>query len=80
MMRSVVASMAVEKANYILADMFGERIIDIARAVYIRNRALTVACLSSVSAQEIRLYESKIVGEINKRMGDIVVDKIKYLA
>ncbi|MBU1613367.1 MAG: DciA family protein [bacterium] len=79
-MRSVVASMVVEKANHVLANMFGEHIIDFARAVYLKNKALTVACLSSVSAQEIRLHESKIVEEINKKMGDSVVDKIKYLA
>ena len=79
-MRGVVASMAVEKANHVLANMFGEHIIDIARAVYIRNKALTVACLSSVSAQEIRLHEGAIVEEINKKMGDKIVDKIKYLA
>lgn len=79
MMRGVVASMAVEKANHILANMFGENIIDFARAIFIKDKSLTIACLSSVASQEIRMQEAKLIAEINEKMGSDVVHKVKFL-
>ncbi len=80
LLRGISAAMTVEKANQILIKFFGEKIIDIAQAVYIKNRILSIACLSSVAAQEIKINEEKIIDEINQVAGQIAVAKIRYLA
>lgn len=79
LLRSVNAVMTIETANHILSQLFGEKIIDMARAVYIKNRALTIACLSTVAAQEIKLNEAKIINLINKKTQSLIVDKIRYI-
>lgn len=80
LMRGVLASLIVEKANGALIELLGEKSVDCARAVYFKNHILTVACLSSVAAQEIKLYEAKIIDEINRQVGRAMVAKIRYLA
>ncbi len=79
LIRGINAAMAVEKANRVLADFFGEKIIDTTRAVYLKNHTLTIACLSSVAAQEMRLHEVNIIAEINRKIGKEEVQKIRFL-
>lgn len=79
-LRGAISAMTVEKANQILVGLFGEQIIDIARAVYVKNNILTIACLSSSATQEIKLYEAKIIDEINKKIGSGGIEKIRFLA
>jgi len=80
LIRGVNAAMTVEKANNVLVDLFSEQIIDIARAVYVKNSALTIACLSSSAIQEIKLYEAKIIEEINKKTAPGTIEKIRFLS
>lgn len=72
--------MVVEEANEVLFQLFGEESKKYARAMYIKDKALAIACLSSVMAQEIRLNQQLIVEKINKKLGQKIVEKIKYLS
>lgn len=78
--RGVRASLVVEAANETLVAVLGAGAADYARAVYVKNGTLAIACLSSVAAQEIKINEQKIIAEINKRAGNTVVEKLAYLA
>ena len=80
LIRGINAAMTVEKVNLILAGLFGEKIIDTARAVYLKNHVITIACLSSVAAQEMRLHEAEIIEQINKKTEAGTVQKIRFLA
>lgn len=76
--RQVLAAQAVEIFNQIIAEMFGENILKKARAISLRNKVLTVSCLSSVLVQEIYLKRNKIIRELNKRLGQEIIEKIKF--
>lgn len=80
LLRGALAALSVEAANDVLLEMFGERSVNSARALYVKKQILSIACLSSIMAQEIRLREKQIISGINKRLGRTTVEKIRYLA
>ncbi len=80
LLRGVSASLAVETANELLVGIFGAKIKEHASAAYLKNSVLSIACLGSTAAQEIRLREREIVDKINKKMGFSAVKKIKYMS
>lgn len=77
--RGVEANLVVDSANAVIAEIFGSEIAKYTKAVYVKKGVLTLACLSSVAAQEIRLHESEIIGKINQKVRAGSVEKIKYL-
>jgi hypothetical protein len=58
---------------------WGDKTKDQVKALYLRNRILTVACLSSSVAQEVQLNAHIFIKDLNKEFG-AVVDKIRFLA
>ena len=78
--RGVEANMIVEAANAVICDIFGAEIARYAKAVHVKNRVLTLACLSSAAAQEIRFHDKDIIGRINVKVHANSVEKIRYLA
>ena len=78
--RGVDASMIVEQANGIILNLLGPEAKNIVQAVYFKNAVLTLACLSSTTAQEIRLSEKEIIKKINNFCGAERVNKLRYLA
>ena len=78
--KHVEASMVVEKTNEILKEFFGAESTRFAQAVYFKDRTITITCLSSVMAQEIKLNEKKIITALNNKFGGQTVEKIRYLA
>ncbi|MFH1789469.1 MAG: DciA family protein [bacterium] len=77
--RGVSAALVVDSANIILKRYFGSEITKRISAVHFKNQTLTLACLSSTSAQEIRLRETKILNELNEKFGLNTIKKITYL-
>ena len=78
--KHVEASMVVEKTNEVLLEFFGVESKRFAQAVYFKERTISITCLSSVMAQEIRLNEKKIITAINNKLGGQTLEKIRYLA
>lgn len=78
--KHVEASLVVEKTNDVLAELFGMESRRFAQAVYFKDRAITITCLSSVMAQEIKLNEKKIIPAINHKLGGQTVKKVRYIA
>ncbi|OGH70347.1 MAG: hypothetical protein A2754_00250 [Candidatus Magasanikbacteria bacterium RIFCSPHIGHO2_01_FULL_47_8] len=80
LLRGVSAALTIEAANEFLATLFGAAIKDHASAAYIKSGVLSIACLGSTVAQEIKLREKQIIQKINEKMGFTAVKKIKYLS
>mgnify|MGYP001591167779 CR=1 FL=1 len=78
--KHVEATVVVEKTNDVLVELFGAESRRFAQAVYFKDRTISITCLSSVMAQEIRLNEKKILPTINNKLGGQTVEKIRYLA
>lgn len=76
----VGASVVLEKFMKIASEMWpNEDIQKGVKPLYVKSRTLTVACLSSVLAQDIKLKERTIIEKLNKEMGESLVDRIRYL-
>lgn len=78
--KHVEAAIVVEKTNEVLREFFGPESTRFAQAVYFKDRTISITCLSSVMAQEIKLNERKIILSINNKLGGQTVEKIRYLA
>jgi len=72
-------SQVVEEAKVVLSNLFGEELALATNPLFVKNRTLTISCASSAMAQEIRLNQTKIVEELNKKLGRNEVDRIRYL-
>lgn len=75
----VEAAMVCEKFNELAMGIWGQKVENKIRAMYIKNKLLTVACLSSVLAQEVRLKEARLVRGLNEYFDNEVVQRIRIL-
>lgn len=78
--KQIEASKAVEIAKEVFVELFSKDLAQHAVPLFLKNRTLTVSCTSSAMAAEIRLRQSDIVKKINARLGERLVDRIRYLA
>ncbi|HYE59836.1 MAG TPA: DUF721 domain-containing protein [Candidatus Kapabacteria bacterium] len=77
--KQVEASQVVQYAEEVFQELFGGEAKNV-KALFLKNRTLTITCTSSVIAQEIRLNQPSIVQKINDKLGKVEVDRIRYLA
>ncbi len=77
--KSVTAALVCDEFNRLILDKWGKKIKDTARAMYLKDKTLTVACLSSVVAQEIKMKETELLNELKAKFGDGVVEKLRLL-
>ena len=80
LMRGVAGAMAVEEASRLLISIFGSTASNTCQVMPIKNRVLLIACLSSVLEDDIKKREKEIVNSINRKIGECVVEKIRFLA
>lgn len=76
--RGVKAALVIEKFHKVIKNIWGKNILEQVKALYLKDKKLTIACVSSVAAQEIRLRESEILEELNKEFGQGAVEKLRY--
>ncbi|MFH1456729.1 MAG: DciA family protein [Patescibacteria group bacterium] len=65
--KSIHASLVCEEFDKILQEKWGSIGSSKAKALYYKDKILTIASLSSVMAQEIKLHENEILQELNKK-------------
>lgn len=75
-MRSAVASLAVEKANEVLKNIFGKEILEFIKAAHVKEKTLTIEVKSSSAAAEIRLNQENILNELNDLIAPERLEKI----
>lgn len=79
-MRGVLSAGAVDVANIFIESQWGEEGKKLAKAVYIKEGNLVIACLSSVMAQEMKFKEADLIAKINAQFGKNMVKKVRYLS
>lgn len=79
LMKGVISSLVIEYFHELMKEKWGDKIEEQARALHVKNNILTVACISSVIASEIRLNETDFINRINQKFGIEIVKKIKYM-
>ncbi len=79
-MQGVLSAAAVDMANIFIEEYWGENGKKLAKAVYIKNGNLVIACLSSIMAQELRMREAELLAKVNAKCGSSMVQNIRYLS
>jgi hypothetical protein len=74
----VTAALACEEFDKIVRQMWGEIGATKVKALYLKDNVLTIASLSSVMAQEIKLNEREILAELKTKFG-ASVERIRYV-
>lgn len=77
--RQVEAALLIEKAQGIIEKLLPSGVNKMTKVLYLRNQNLTIACLNSALAQEIKLYEREIIAKINKDFGKEVIKNLRFL-
>ncbi len=77
--RQIEAAIVVEEATNILSKIIGKEAANRVRIMHLKDKALTIACLSSVLSQEIKLHQQELVNKLNKKFGREIVEKIRFL-
>ena len=80
MARNVTAALTCEEFNKLIIELWGKKMENMARAVYLKDKVLNIACLSSVVAQEIKMREAELLKKIGQRLGHGVVEKLRFLS
>jgi hypothetical protein len=78
--RGVLSAGLVDNANIFIEENWGEEGKKLAKAIYVKNGVLVIACLSSIMAAEIRLKEQGLLNRINNKYGEMQVKKVRYLS
>lgn len=79
-MQGVLSAAAIDMANIFIEEIWGDKGTKLAKAMYIKQGVLVIACLSSIMAQEIRLRESELLAKVNAKCGSTMAKKIRYLS
>ena len=81
------AGIAKELKNKQIIDFFNlakkiflkAELADRIKPMYLRNKILYIASLSSVAAERLEPRQAEIISEINKKFGPGTVKKIKFI-
>jgi hypothetical protein len=74
----VTAALVCEEFDKIVRQIWGEIGATKVKALYLKDNVLTIASLSSVMAQEIKLNEREILSALNDKFKG-VVERIRYV-
>ncbi len=80
MQEQVDAARSLEVFSEVLKDVMGEDFVDKGKALYLKNRTLTISVTSAVYGQEIKLHEKKIVDAMNQKLQGTLVERLRFLA
>jgi len=75
----VGAVVVCDQFNKIVIEILGEKIKDKVKAMYVKNNTLTVAVLSSVVGQEMKLHEQEILEKLRQKVGENKVERLRFL-
>lgn len=75
----VEIAMVLEEFEKVVKEVLGERAAQKSKPLYLKDKIITVAVLSSVLAQELRLNEGVIIKKLNGRFDHEVAKGLKYV-
>ena len=75
----VRGAQVIERFHEVVLETMGEAITKKVKAQYVKNGTLTVAVLSSVVGQELKLREREILQKINSGSKSSTVERLRFL-
>jgi len=80
MMKEASAGVITAYANDLLEKKINLNTKIQARAMQVKDKILTIACLSEESLKELKTKEIEIMNNINQQFTENTIEKIRYLA
>ncbi len=77
--KNINTSLVIEEFEVLIEQALGEKVYARIKPLYIKNKILTVACLSSVMAQELNIRKRQLIAQINKKFGSLVLKDIRFI-
>ncbi|MFA5188821.1 MAG: DUF721 domain-containing protein [Patescibacteria group bacterium] len=77
--QQVKTSLIIEEFKEIIIKIFGSNLGKKIKPLYIKNNILTVACLSSVMAQEMNFRKAEILEKINAKFSPDFIKDIRLV-
>ncbi|MFA5134451.1 MAG: DUF721 domain-containing protein [Patescibacteria group bacterium] len=77
--KEVNAARVCSEFNVILKEVLGGKAAEKANAIYVKNGTLTIAVMSSVIGQEIKLHEHELLQKLGEKVGQKAVERLRFL-
>lgn len=77
--RQIEATQVVEQADKVLRQILSQKVYEKIKPVSFKNGALTIACLNSVAAQEVKLRQREIIAQINQPFKERLVTDLRFM-
>ncbi len=77
--KQVEDTLILEEFNKIAKKIWDEEVAIEMKAMYIKNKVLSVAVLNSILSQEIKMRENLILGELARKFGKGKVNSIRSI-
>ena len=78
-MRGIEAAQVIDFLQKLLIEKWGGGILQDVKILHLKNQIVTIACLNSSVANEIRFQEVKFIDEINRHFAPETVLQFKYM-
>ena len=75
----VASAVILDRFNNVIIEIFGRSILKKIRPLYLKDQILTVACLNSVVAQELRFREEEILSRLNNGPEPTRISRIRII-
>ncbi len=76
--KQILAVLVCEEFDKIVQHQWGAKMDSKIKALFLKDNMLTIASLSSIASQEIKLHEREILDQINQKFGT-KIERIRYL-
>ena len=76
--QQVEAAHVVAAAEQAIHELFPHETATV-RALSVKNKVLTISCVSAALAQEIKMREKVITERVNRECGAVLMERIRYL-
>lgn len=74
----VDTALVLDKASAVLEEIVGKNVAKKVQPMFVRNKSMNLACLSSVVAQEVKLHERQIIKKINSHFDRDLVERLSF--
>jgi len=75
----IKVAQVIEKAEFLLQKYFGAEIAKSIKPLYVKNNILTLACLHTAYAMEIKLKKQQLLEDLNKDFNSPVVKDVRLV-
>lgn len=77
--KQVTAALVCEEFDKLMLKVIGEKVKNMAQTMYLKDKVLTIACLSPLVAGELKMREEGLVEKVNQKFGQGVVERLRFL-